>query len=135
MVHLKILTGKQAGASKEVRRFPVRIGRAPGSDIRLEEDGVWDHHLVLGLSPGAGFVLETQPGVLATANGQPVQRAVLRNGDTIQVGSVKMQFWLAEARQRGLRLSEALVWGLVFIVTVAQAVLISWLIRGDFGRP
>ena len=129
MICINILSGKQAGASRALRRFPVRIGRSAASDIQLEEDGVWDEHLLIGLNPSAGFVLETQQGALITINGQPMQHAVLGNGDTIQIGSLKMQFWLAEARQRGLRFHEALAWALIFTVAAGQAALISWLVR------
>ena len=39
MVQLGILTGKQAGNQMIVRRFPFRIGRAPGNHLRLDDDG------------------------------------------------------------------------------------------------
>src|SRR6266542_2389183 len=97
MVQFKILSGKKAGSSWETRRFPVRIGRLAGSDLQLEEAGVWDDHLKVGLEPNEGFMAETQANAFASINGRPVQRAALRNGDTIEVGSVKLQFWLSEA--------------------------------------
>jgi len=40
-----------------------------------------------------------------------------------------LQFWLAAARQRGLRLRELFVWTLVIAVTAGQFALIYWLIR------
>jgi pSer/pThr/pTyr-binding forkhead associated (FHA) protein len=129
MIQLKILSGKKAGAVWSARHFPVRIGRSAGSDLQLEEHGVWDEHLRIGLNPAAGFALETQPDALVTVNGQPVQRAVLRNGDTLEVGSVKIQFWLKEARQRGLRMQEALVWAVIAVVTTLQMALFYWLIQ------
>ena len=49
-----------------------------------------------------GFTLTTAPNALASVNSQPVQTAVLRNGDIITLGSAKLQFWLGAARQRGL---------------------------------
>jgi hypothetical protein len=129
MIQLKILSGKKAGVVWDARHFPVRIGRSAAADLQLEEHGVWDEHLRIGLNPAAGFVLETQPEALVTANGQPVQRAVLRNGDTLEIGSVKMQFWLKEARQRGLNLQEGLVWAVIALVTASQVALLYWLIR------
>ena len=56
MLQLKILSGKTAGTEWVARRFPVRIGRASNSDLRLEDDGVWEEHLYLELDPAAGFV-------------------------------------------------------------------------------
>jgi pSer/pThr/pTyr-binding forkhead associated (FHA) protein len=74
-------------------------------------------------------MLATAPNALTTVNGEPVQTAILRNGDIITLGSAKLQFWLAAARQRGLRLREAFVWALLAAVTAAQFALIYWLIR------
>jgi pSer/pThr/pTyr-binding forkhead associated (FHA) protein len=129
MVQLKILSGKTAGARWVARRFPVRIGRSAGSDLRLEEHGVWEEHFQITLNPALGFVLETQPNALVLANGQPVERAVLHNGDQIEIGAVKLQFWLAEARQRGLRIREGFFWALVATVSLSQVALIYWLLR------
>src|SRR5690242_13117352 len=127
MFQLKILSGKKAGATCVARRFPVRIGRSAQCDFQLEEPGVWDRHFQIGLSPATGFILETEPDALVTANGQPAQRIALRNGDTIEIGELKMQFWLGEARQRGLQFSEWLVWLTVAAVVAGQIFLIYWL--------
>jgi pSer/pThr/pTyr-binding forkhead associated (FHA) protein len=111
------------------RRFPFRIGRAPGNELQLEDDGVWDQHLAIEFQPQAGFNLTTAATALVTVNAQPVQKVLLRNGDTITAGSVKIQFWLAAARLGGLRLRENFVWALLVLVTLGQFALIYWLIR------
>jgi pSer/pThr/pTyr-binding forkhead associated (FHA) protein len=129
MVQFNILSGKKAGAQSAARRFPFRIGRAPGNDLQLGDDGIWDQHLTLEFNRQKGFTLTTAPKALATINGGPAQTAILRNGDIITLGSAKLQFWLAAARQRGLRLREAFVWTLLAAVTAAQFALIYWLIR------
>jgi hypothetical protein len=54
---------------------------------------------------------------------------VLRNGDTIELGALKLQFWLAETRQFGLRLRETLVWLGIIAVFFAQFGLIYCLLR------
>jgi hypothetical protein len=123
MVQFKILSGKKAGTTWMPRRFPARIGRASGCDLQLEEHGVWNEHFQIDIHPAAGIVLETQPDALVTANGQPVQRAVLHNGDLVEIGSLKLQFWLSEAEQGGLRSSAWLVSGIIAGVCIAQAVL------------
>ena len=129
MVQFNILTGKKAGAQPAARRFPFRVGRAPGNDLQLDDDGIWDQHLTLDFNRQKGFTLATAPNALVTVNGSPVQTAILRNGDLITLGSAKLQFWLAAARQRGLRLREAFVWVLLAAVTATQFALIYWLIR------
>jgi pSer/pThr/pTyr-binding forkhead associated (FHA) protein len=129
MVQFNILSGKKADAQSAARRFPFRIGRAPGSDLQLDDDGIWDQHLTLEFNRQKGFTLTTAPNALVNINGGPVQTAVLRNGDIIILGSAKLQFWLAAASQRGLRPREAFVWALLAAVTAAQFALIYWLIR------
>ncbi len=129
MVQLNILSGKKAGTQAAARRFPFRIGRAAGNELQLEDDGVWDRHLALDFTRQNGFTLSTAPNALATVNGEPVQTATLRNGDVIALGSARLQFWLAAARQRSLRLREAFVWVLLIAVTLVQFALIYWLIR------
>lgn len=129
MVQFEILSGKKAGSSWDARRFPVRVGRAANSDLQLEEAGVWDDHLKISLSPAEGFTVETQANAMAGINGQPVQHATLRNGDIIEIGSVKLQFWLSAPRQRGQRIREGFVWVLITLVCLAQIGLVYWLLQ------
>ena len=130
MVQFKILSGKKAGFLWDARRFPVRIGRAANADLQIEEPGVWDEHLAVNLD-SEGIVVETQTNALASINGQPVQRAALRNGDIIEIGSTKLQFWLSEAKQRGQRFREAFVWTLISVVCLAQIALVYWLLTTE----
>jgi len=129
MVQLKVLSGKKAGTAWAARRFPVRIGRSATADLQSEEDGVWDQHLQLDFEPAAGLVLMAQPEALVSVNGQPVQQTVLRNGDTINIGSLTMQFWLSETCQAGLGFREGLTWAAIAAISLFQVALIYWLLR------
>jgi pSer/pThr/pTyr-binding forkhead associated (FHA) protein len=129
MIQLKILSGKTAGALWAARRFPVQIGRASSSDLRLEENGIWENHATLALKRGDGFFLEAHPPATTSINGKPIERAALRNGDEIEIGSVKLQFWLSEARQRGLRIREILFWTIIATVCLGQIGIIYWLVH------
>jgi type III secretion system (T3SS) inner membrane Yop/YscD-like protein len=129
MIQLNILSGTKAGDQPVVRHFPFRIGRAIGNGLQLEDDGVWDQHLVLEFQKKDGFHLATAPNAMAAVNGEPVQNKILRNGDTITIGSARLQFWLAAAQQRRLRFSENFVWALLIFVTLGQFILIYWLLR------
>ena len=129
MIQLQILSGKQAGTRWVARRFPVRIGRSPVSDLQLEEPGVWDEHLELTLDPGQGFHLNPQPNALVTVNGESAQATRLRNGDSIEIGSVQIRFWLAETRQRALRTREWFVWTVVAAISLGQVALVYWLLK------
>jgi predicted component of type VI protein secretion system len=128
MIQLDVLSGKKAGGQMVVRHFPFRVGRAENNDLQLADDGVWDQHLSLEFQ-GGGFNLAVAPSALIAVNGEPFQNQTLRNGDIITIGSAKLQFWLAAARQRGLRSRELFVWALVIAVTASQFALVYWLIR------
>ena len=131
MVELHILAGKQAGSQSVVRHFPFRIGRAGGNELQLTDDGAWDQHLSLEFRRRQGFQLVTAPNALVMVNSKPVETALLRNGDVITIGSVKLQFWLAAARQRGLRSREAVFWVLLLAVLFGQFALIYWLLEAS----
>jgi hypothetical protein len=53
----------------------------------------------------------------------------LRNGDLIEIGSVKLQFFLSETRQKGLRFRETLKWAAIAIISLGQIALIYWLLQ------
>jgi hypothetical protein len=127
MIQLNILTGRQAGNQTIVRRFPFLAGRAAECGLTLDDEGVWDRHLVLEWGEAGKLVARAEAGALLAVNQQPVAEAVLRNGDILSLGSVKLQFWLAPTRQRGLKVREAMFWGLLGAVIVAELALIYWL--------
>jgi pSer/pThr/pTyr-binding forkhead associated (FHA) protein len=129
MVQLKILSGKKAGDSYIARRFPVRIGRSADSDLQLEESGIWEQHLLLRFSPGEGFRLSVVGEALVRVNDQAVNEIVLRNGDSLDLGATRLQFWLGETAQYGLRTREVLTWVCIGMVSLAQVFLIYLLLR------
>jgi hypothetical protein len=129
MIQLRILSGTKAGTAWAARRFPVRIGRSTAADLQLEEEGVWDQHLQLDFDRAQGIVLSARAEAPARVNGQPVHDAVLRNGDEIEMGSLRLQFWLSETRQYGFRLREVFTWLGIAGLTLGQVVLIYLLLR------
>jgi len=130
MIQLQILTGKQAGTRWVARRFPVRVGRETASDLRLEEDGVWDRHCELRFDPLHGVVLDVQPNALLTVNQGPVTVPHrLHNGDGIELGSVRLRFWLADPTLRSSRWREAFVWTLIAAMCLGQVALVYWLLQ------
>jgi len=128
VVQLTILSGHQAGAHWVARRFPVQIGRAPNSDLCLQDDGVWENHLQIQMRSREGFLLAAQPQAFVAVNGQTIQEAMLRNGDLIELGALRIRFGLAPSRQRGLRLREGLVWLTLAVLCGGQIALIYWLL-------
>lgn len=128
MVQLSILSGKQAGSQWVARRFPVRIGRSAEADLRLDEAGVWDQHAQIRLKSREGFELRAENDALVSVNGEPFRSGLLRNGDRIELGAAKLQFWLAESRQRGLGSREMLTWVGIALVSLGQVALVYWLL-------
>jgi hypothetical protein len=124
MVLLQVFSGKNAGTATLARRFPFVVGRNSTADLCLEQDGIWDRHLEFQLRIPDGFVLKAHPQALTNVNGQPVQQAFLRNGDLIEVGPLKIQFWLSETRQQGLRAREFLTWFALAALCAGQILLI-----------
>jgi len=128
VIYLTILSGKMAGATWVARRFPVRIGRSAEADLRLEEAGIWDQHLAIHLNRGE-FLLGVESNALARVNGQPFTETRLRNGDTIELGVVRLQFGLSPVSQKSLWPREALSWGAVAAVFLAQIGMLYWLLK------
>ena len=129
MVRLDVLSGKKAGTTWVARRFPVQLGRSARSDFQSEEPGVWEQHAGIVANADEGWVLEAQGEASVSVNGKPARRAVLRNGDAIDLGSLRLRFWLADVRQTGLGFREWLVWTILLTVTAAQVALLFWLRR------
>jgi len=127
MFQFELLSGKQAGGFWLARRFPVRLGRSPASDLRVEEPGVYDDHATFEFDDQRRLQMRVQEPALAAVNGQPTQRAHLRNGDRLTLGSATLRLWLAPVRQSHLRLGEALLWALWIGVALVQLLLLRWL--------
>lgn len=129
MVQLKILSGKMTGVEKAARHFPFSIGRSAQADLQCEEEGVWDIHLELLFDGPRGFVLRPHENAIASVNGENVRETVLRNGDIIKIGALKMRFWLGPTRQAGMRLREWLTWASFVLITAGQVAIIYLLSR------
>ncbi|MBC8002435.1 MAG: FHA domain-containing protein [Opitutaceae bacterium] len=110
MVQLDVSSRTKAGTVWLARSFPFVVGRATSSDLVLDHPGVWDRHFEVTLAMPEGFLLTTQPPATLSINGQTVDSAVLRNGDVIELGDLKIRFSLQPALQSKLRAREALTW-------------------------
>jgi len=129
MVCLKILSGKKAGIEWSASHLPVQIGRAHSADLSLDEPGVWERHFEINLNFPDGLVLKTQPNALLTINGEKIEQAILRNGDLIEIGALKIRFALSAVRQRSLLARELSTWIALAALCLGQIALIYSLIR------
>jgi hypothetical protein len=127
MLQIHVLTGKQAGTVRLARRFPFGIGRASAADLCLDDEGVWDRHLVLDLTPGNRVSLAVPTEAVASVNSEPFRQVGWRNGDCVDVGGVKLQIWLGDIQRRSLRPREVAVWTALAVLLVLQGALVHWL--------
>ena len=127
MVLFRILSGNTAGTEIVACHFPFRVGRAPTADLRLDARGVWDEHCELVKDVTRGVVLRANRASLTLLNGERVEEAALRNGDLLELGEVRLQFWLSPAVQTGLAAREILTWLALGALLFAQIGLIYWL--------
>jgi hypothetical protein len=127
VLQLTSLSGDSAGSLWVARRFPVRIGRAAHCHVRVEEAGLWDEHVEIEFDSQTGFVARRAADGLLVINGQVVDRAVLRHGDVLALGSLQLRFDLSPVRPRDWRLREALTWIALITLCLGQAALVRWL--------
>ncbi len=85
---------------------------------------MWDFHAELALDAATGFVVSAQSEALVAVNGRPCREAALRNGDELDLGALKLRFWIGPTRQKGLRLREWLTWTAFALITAGQLVLV-----------
>ena len=124
MVQLRVLNGSRAGSAQTAVQFPCTIGRASGDHLQLVEAGVWERHLQLDLQIPDGFRVRRLGEGRASVNGVEFDDLALRNGDVIELGAVKVQFWLGEVRQSSNHARETLVWLGLAALVLLEGVLI-----------
>lgn len=129
MIQFQILSGKQAGSDIVVRHFPFCIGRGADADLQLDDAGVWDRHVQIEFQAGEGFTFSVNTQALTLVNGERVESGVLRNGDLIELGSMRLRFWLARSKQKSLRFRETLTWMALIALFGGQIALIYWLLN------
>jgi predicted component of type VI protein secretion system len=126
MVRLQILSGRKSGAKFDHLIPPIAIGRSEKADVCLEEPGVWPDHCKICWRD-EGLVLEVDSDALASVNGQPSPRVVLRNGDLITLGGANLRFGFSPPNQSSAALREWLTWIALGALCLGQIALIYWL--------
>jgi hypothetical protein len=124
VVQLQFLNGAKAGTRWVACRLPFQVGRSAQDELRAEDDGVWEHHCRMELRDDHRIALVAADEPLTTVNGQSLKEAILRNGDTIELGSLRLQFSLSPTKHRGLRFRESMTWMGLAVLALAQVALI-----------
>jgi predicted component of type VI protein secretion system len=128
VVQLQVLSGNRSGAVFRPTHFPIRAGREPGLDLSLDDPGVWQRHFLIDWR-SEGLVLQTETEALLSVNDSPVQRAILRNGDIITLGALRIRFSFSPVRQSSLAPREWLTWIALGALCLGQVALVYLLIR------
>lgn len=128
MILLQILSGQKAGRQFTGTSFPIQVGRDAAADISLDEAGVWPRHFQITWQP-QGLVCQVEKNALLRINDEPADRAVLRSGDVISIGAIKIQFVLSPVRQSSLLARECLIWIAMALLCLSQVALIYGLLR------
>ncbi len=94
-----------------------------------DEPGVWDNHLDFQFLPGQGIQATAHGEALMTLNAERLASALLRNGDVIEIGGLKLRFWLSDVALVSQRLREILTWIGLALLFVFQLAIIYWMVR------
>ena len=129
MIQLKVLSGSTAGTEVVARRFPFSVGRNTSCNLIITDPGVWDEHFQIDLTAPDGFYLTTMSNTSVVIDGTPIQTALLRNGQTIEIGTTKILFGFTATKQKGLALREWLTWTALIALSLGQIALIYKLLR------
>ena len=78
---------------------------------------------------GRDLVCQAEADALLSVNGVQVRQAVLRNGDVISIGALKIQFALSPVRQSSQRWREGLTWAALALLCLVQVAIIYRLMR------
>ncbi len=85
---MRLLVGDGAGRVYVLDRRDTAIGRDPSCQIRLEDEGVAEHHAVVQAITRRHVLVVDPEGIGVTRiNGQLVENAPLSDGDIVMLGS------------------------------------------------
>lgn len=105
-IRLLHLSGPRAGETGDFTRLPLTVGSGPDADVAVPAAAA--RHCLLFERDGNVLVLDSGSGRGTRVGGRPVQEAVLRDGDLIELGEGGPRLRFArEDRRRGRRLSDA----------------------------
>jgi pSer/pThr/pTyr-binding forkhead associated (FHA) protein len=112
-----------------VGRYPFRIGRGSGDQLRIQAPGVWEGHCTLEWRAPDGVYLVGSLEAITLVNGQSIKETRVRNGDLLEIGCVRLLLSVRPASQRSFRFLEILILLALGGVGLAQVYLML------FGLP
>jgi pSer/pThr/pTyr-binding forkhead associated (FHA) protein len=94
MPALVVTHGNTANKHRPLKGDTMVLGRARGCDLRLEAPDISDVHAVIVRRPDGLHIRDCNSRTGIRLNGAPVRDAMLRDGDTLQVGLFSFQVLL-----------------------------------------
>ena len=119
MVRLHVVAGNRSGFCFSSSRLPIRVGRASDNDLTLDDPGIWPMHFSIAREKN-DLTIHVGPDALLSINSEPVQKALLRNGDVISIGSIKLQFGFTPVRQTSLIWRERATWAALAVLAFSE---------------
>lgn len=89
---LRIMNGPGKDRTFTIRAVTTTIGRGLDNDLVLESTDVSRHHARIDYQEGIYYLTDLGSTNGSRINGQQAQRAMLRDGDQIEFGSLHLQF-------------------------------------------
>jgi pSer/pThr/pTyr-binding forkhead associated (FHA) protein len=131
MLQLHVTDDRGAVTAHRAEQFPFVIGRSSESDLQISSAGVFDQHARIELAldqsdSEAKFYLHAIGQSLLLVNGEPIAARRLVIGDEISFGATRALVSLSPAAQSALGLHESLVWSLLILVVIAEALVIHF---------
>lgn len=87
---LLMISGPQLGRSFSIDKDEFMIGRVDNCDLVVEDDLVSRHHCKILLTPSGTQVVDLASTNGTLVNGRRVDKAILKEGDQVQVGSISI---------------------------------------------
>ncbi|MDQ5910115.1 MAG: hypothetical protein QG599_2211 [Pseudomonadota bacterium] len=76
-----------------IRSTLCRLGRSPNNDFRFDNDSVSSRHAEVHYLPDGSFQICDLGSTNGTwVNGQRIQNQLLKNGDVVELGEVRLHF-------------------------------------------
>ena len=129
MVQFEVFWASGEATIHPFSSLPCTIGRDTRCDLCLPEPGVWDQHVTISLTEDSSFRVVRQSEGTLILNGEVVEDAPLRNGDTLELGGITVRFWLTPVRPRSQSAGDWVFWGLVGLVFATMISLMITLPR------
>ncbi len=95
----EIYRGQEFVRRDELRAESVTIGKGPAALLRIEDDALQDLHAVLNVNDdGSVQLLDLVGDSSTTVNGEAVSNVVIRSGDTIGFGGLRILITIPDER-------------------------------------